>query len=101
MVEWFPPGSPGRKALIRAARKLRLSYILGEPHKLRMVMNEITAGNRRFTDIHKATGLERPELEDLLRHLVEAGHIAESRETPVSFNGRGRPARIFEISENK
>lgn len=100
MVDWFPPGSPGRKALVRAARQLKLSYILGEPHKLHMVMAEIEAHNSRFTDIHKATGLERAELEHLLQRLIDAGYIAERMKKPQSANGAGRPSRNYEILKN-
>ncbi len=100
MVDWFPAGSPGRRVLIRAARQLKLSYILGEPQKLGMVMAEIKAGNRRFTDILKATGLERIEIEHLLDRLVAAKYIRETLEKPLSVSGAGRPVRNYEILKN-
>lgn len=100
MQTWFPPRSPGRKAIQEAISKIELAYILGRPHKVRMIINEIAAGNRRFTDILACTGIPRPELEDLLQEMVDNGSVCQTNEKPLSVNGAGRPVRNYEISKN-
>lgn len=97
IAEMFPPQDPAREALRAAVWKIRLFHVWGTPQKSRIVLLAVRRGYRRIADLAAVTGIDRRELCDLLDRLVDRGYLTEGREP--SIGGRGRPFRIFELSE--
>lgn len=100
LQEWFPPRSRGRRALRDAIRQIELEYVLGRPHKKKLILEEITAGNSSFADLLAVMPLSRPELEELLQELCDESIIQKTDKRPISATGAGRPVRNYEIRRN-
>lgn len=96
MRSLYPPRSPGRRALQDALDRVRMAYLFGDAQKRQLIMSQIADGNSSFADLCYI-GISRPELEDLLADLIEAGYLRETQKRPISSNGAGRPVRVFEI----
>lgn len=94
-AEEFPIGSPGRRTLLQAVRKIKIHYIWGLPQKKQMIFQKIQAGNRKIAELQRVTCLSRPELEQILDTMVAEGLLLESKEQPDGAKPGGRPFRFF------
>jgi hypothetical protein len=96
LADQFPSRSPGNKTLRRAAWGLRVGYIFGTGQKAQIVLIEIGQGTRRISDLVRAIGIKRDEVEGVIDNLLMRGYLFERIESPM---GRGRPSRCFFLSE--
>lgn len=97
LAETFPPRSPGRRALRRASRKIKLDYVATEVDKKRLIILAVGEGNSRLRDIEVRTGLDRTETEDLTLELVAARHLTMTDD----LSSGGRPGRSFKLVETR
>ncbi|MGH7784977.1 MAG: hypothetical protein ACREO5_14185, partial [Candidatus Binatia bacterium] len=90
-----PLHSPGRRAIKRAARQIKIDYLSTVIDKKRSIFEAIRGYNTKIDDIVAVTGIGRAELESLLGQMVDDGELHQSL---VKHDGAVRPYHKFVIN---